>query len=168
MKIILVGASGMGKTTEIKRHIAKSKKTKLGYALISQDFEGVIPIERDFKTFVDKAVKMKNTMFIIDEASTALPNEQPDATKNTFERNLKIFFLNSRKCNNVVFIVYHTMREVPVWLIAYANYFLRFNTSDQLQHQLTRFQSFPTIVKSIQENPIIPKYEYEELFIQPQ
>ncbi len=150
MVTIVVGDFGTGKTTYLKRNfLSRSKKPPLVYALISKDF-GNSPTERNFKMYIEKASKLSNTTCIIDEAATALPRLAPDPTKNVFSYQMLAWFLNARKCNNSIFIVYHTLREVPIWLVAYSDYFIRFNTNDLFQHQKNRFQSFPNITKCLE------------------
>lgn len=162
---ILVGDFGTGKTTYLKKNfVNRTKKDKLIYALISKDFDG-LPCERNFKTYVDKAVSKKDTLFIIDEARTAIPKQEPDVSRGDFDRNLITWFLNARKCNNFIFIVFHSLREIPIWLISYSDMFIRFRTNDLLQHQINRFQSFPAIVESIHEQPTMKNFDWQEITI---
>lgn len=161
--IIVVGDFGAGKTTMLKTQFLKpSKKEKLIYALIKKDL-GDYPYERDFKEYINIGVTKANTLFVIDEASTAIPNKQPEPSKKDFDNKLITWFLNARKCNNYIFIVYHTLREIPIWLISYSDYFLRFRTNDLLQHQRNRFISFPNVVKSIDTIPTMKNFEYDEI-----
>lgn len=162
MIVIITGDFGAGKTTLLKKKFLRANKNKLVYALIKKDL-GDYPYERDFKEYINKAVLLKDTIFVIDEAATAIPTKQPEPSKKEFDRKLITWFLNARKCNNAIFIVYHTLREVPIWLISYCDYFLRFRTNDLLQHQRNRFISFPSVTKSIDENPTLPNFEYDEI-----
>lgn len=161
---IIVGDFGAGKTTMLKtRFISKSKKEKLIYAVMRNDFGKDVPYESDMKKYIDYAVKKANHLFIVDEASTFIPREQPDAAKKDFDKKLITFFVNARKSNNLVFLVFHALEEVPKWLIKYCDTFLRFRTNDMLQYQITRFGSFPNIVKSLKEIPTMQNFEYDEI-----
>jgi len=162
---IVVGDFGTGKTTYLKNNfVLKTKRDTLIYALISQDFGG-LHCERNFKKYVDLAVTKSNTLFIIDEAKTAIPKQEPDVSRGDFDYKLVTWFLNARKCNNFIFIVFHSLREIPIWLISYSDMFIRFRTNDLFQHQLNRFQSFPPIVESIKEFPNMPNFTWDEITI---
>lgn len=166
---IVVGDFGAGKSSMLKtRFLNRSKKEKLVYALMKKDMPDY-PYESDFRTYVKKSVRMANSLFVIDEASTCMPTEQPDVHKKgeagIFNRNLLEWFLNARKCNNMVFIVYHAIEEIPKWLVKYCDYFIRFRTNDMLQYQINRFRSFPNIVKSLKEIPTMENFEYDEIKI---
>lgn len=162
---VIVGSFGYGKTTYLKNtFLNKSRKEKLIYALIGQDFNEHKTI-RNFKIFVDDAVKMSDTIFVVDEAKTALPQKEPDANKNPFERNLLTWFLNARKCNNNIFIVYHTLRQVPVWLIGYIDYLVRFGTTEQRKYMLNRFDGIEPIIASLKKYPTIKKFDKDVIKI---
>lgn len=163
MIVVLTGDFGTGKSSLIKTKFLKSNKSVLVYALIKKDLGENLNYEMNFEKYISKAVKMSNANFIIDEAKTAIPKEEPDAQKSQFERDIITWFVNARKCNNSIFIVYHTLREVPIWLISYTDFFLRFRTNDLLQHQKNRFISFPKIVESLEKYPTLPNFKYHEI-----
>ena len=166
MVSIVIGGFGEGKTTMLKtNYLKKTKNKKRIYCLVKNDFADLgLQAERSFKVFVRDAVKQTNTMFVVDEARSALKHKEPDAEKE-HDRLLITWLLNARKYNNMVFIVFHSFHEIPVWLLMYSHYILRFNTQDQLNYQRTRFSSYPNIVKSIDDFPTIQKYEYDEIKI---
>lgn len=163
---IVVGEMGMGKSTHIKKRFLSKTKRKIScYNLIANDFEG-LPCVNDFESFIDEGVFDSNTLFVVDEASTAIPLEKPNPKKE-FGRKLLTWLVNSRKCNNPVFFVFHSLKEIPVWLLMYSNYFIRFNTLDQIDVQKRRFKSYQNIVDSLNDFPIIPKYKWDEFAIRP-
>lgn len=155
----------MGKTTLIKKKFLRTQKNKMVYALMSDDFLDVpkIKVVRNFKQFVSEAINHKDTIHIVDEAKSAIPRNEPEANKNEFEDNLIKWFLNARKYNNFIILIYHSLRDIPVWLLMYTKFLLRFNTLDQLDRQTMRFNSYPNIISSIKENPTIKKFEYDEI-----
>lgn len=161
MVVIEVGDFGTGKTTLLKQKFLISKMQKRAYALVKKDLN--IPCENNFKTFLDDVVNLTNTICVVDEASTAIPREQPDATKREFDRKLLTWFVNARKYNNVIVLVFHALEEVPKWLIKYCDYFLRFKTNDLLQYQMQRFRSFPNLYQSLIDIPTMPNFVYDEI-----
>ncbi len=167
---IVMGFFGSGKTTMIKRDFLSKVQDKnriLCYALVKKDLGDYTYIMNKYK-FIDIAYKRVNTLFIIDEAKTFFPKDDPDPDDLHHDsHNLKMikWFINARKFNNVILIVYHGLRELPLWLLMYSFWFFRFNTNDQINYQLTRFGSYPTIVESLTKYPKIDLYDYDEIKI---
>ncbi len=163
--VIIVGAKGYGKSSYLKKNfLTVSKKEKLCYALMKQDL-GNYKYEGDFRRYVEIGVTKKDTLFVIDEAKTAIPKKEPTPADDEWDKKFVTWFLNSRKCNNMIFIVFHGWREIPLWLLMYIDYVVRFDTKDQLNVQKTRFSSFDDIVESFNVNKTIPKYQYDEIKI---
>ena len=85
---------------------------------------------------------------------------KPDDAHNL----LADFLVSSRKMNRFVFIILHSLSQVPSeWLLPYLDYFVRFNTNDQLQYQIKRFSSYPEIANNLIEKPTLTKYKPEIL-----
>lgn len=163
--VIIVGDFGAGKSTYLKNNfLNKTKKKKFVYALMKRDMPN-LPYYSDFVEMVSDGVKVTDSLFVIDEASTCMPREQPDTRKGGRKgedaKLILTWFLNARKCNNMIFIVYHALEEVPKWLVKYSDYFVRFRTNDMLQYQINRFRSFPSIVQSLQKYPTLPNFKFD-------
>jgi hypothetical protein len=165
--IIIVGAMGSGKTTLMKEKFIKGCKMNAeAFAPKPKDFAECknVKVYPDF-TFMLKNSKNKvDTLYVVDEAFTVIPKKEPDVTKQ-YEKDLAEWLVNSRKCNNLIFMVFHSLKQVPTWLLAYSEVFIRFGTMDQLQFQKNRFDSFPPVVESLEKYPRIKKYEYDEIIL---
>lgn len=161
---VLAGEFGSGKTTLLKHYLKKidPKKKRMLFALVKNDLGS--DIIKSSKEFFAEAVNSKDTCMIIDEARIALPKSIPD---NPGEHDLRILttFINARKLNNIIFIVYHSLGEIPLWLLKYTDILLRFRTKDQLQYQRARFASFANIVESIDNFPSIEKFEHDQIIL---
>jgi hypothetical protein len=159
--IIVVGDFGTGKTTLIKNYLLKAKGRKVKiFALVRNDYKE--NVYTDFKKYVYDVVNVKDTFCVIDEAKAVLPKKIPDTPKPHIERFLK-FLINARKLNNFVFIVFHALHEIPIYLIGYADRFMRGRTNDLLQYQKNRFMSFPPVVKSIDDFPTLENFEFDDI-----
>ncbi len=172
MVTLVIGEMGSGKTSYLKSTwLYKTIKKILCYALMRADM-GNYEYERNFKQYIEKAVTKSDMLFVVDEAKTAIPKKEPDASqymitgKKKFDYELVTWFLNSRKCNNAIFIVFHGWREVPLWLLMYTNYVVRFRTKDQINIQKRRFESFQPIIDSFENYPTMKRFEYDEIKIQ--
>lgn len=161
----VVGSTGEGKTSYIKKFAAKLKtKNTVCYLRITDDWKATdgVRIFTNFMEFIDYANTQINTLFIIDEAFTCLPKKlliklgKPNDPHN----KLADFLVNCRKLNNFLFIIFHAVSQIPSdWLVPYLDYLVRFATTDLLQYQITRFKAFPSIVASFIKFPKIPKYK---------
>lgn len=161
--IVIVGEQGAGKGSVLKSRFLVIPKEKLCYALIRADLGENLTYIRNRDEYINKACTMKDTMFVIDEAQTFFSKKEPDSANNPMDRKMMEWFVNQRKCNNMILIVYHSLRDVPLWILTHTNYFLRFNTKENLNIQKTRFSSHPNIVTSIENYPVIEKLEYDEI-----
>lgn len=162
---LVIGQSGSGKSTFLKtKFLQKSKREKLCYALMKRDL-GDYPYESNFRNYIEIGCRKSNTMFVLDEAKTCIPKKEPSPAEDEWDKKFVTWFLNARKCNNMIFIVFHGWREVPLWLLMYTNRVIRFNTKDQIDVQRRRFFSFDEIVESFDAFPKIPLYEFDEIKI---
>lgn len=160
--ILLAGEMGSGKTTLSKEYISRTKRHNNVFALLKQDFPANVPVYTNFEKYISDAVKKSNEIFVCDEAYTVLPKNEPNP-KNAHEHRLLVFLVNSRKLNNLTLWNFHALNQIPLWLLNYSSLLVRFKTKDLLQYQITRFGSFPTVVKSLTDFPEIPQYEYDEI-----
>lgn len=166
--IAIVGAMGEGKTTYVKGYTSKSRRNSLCYLRIGSDFENdkKVNAHTNFMQFIKEGNKSKDRICIIDEAFTCLPkklNIKMD-NPNHPHNQLADFLVNSRKMNNWVFIIFHSLSQIPSeWLIPYLDRLVRFNTTDLMQYQFQRFKSFPNIANDILEYPTIEKYKPRKL-----
>jgi hypothetical protein len=155
--IILVGATGEGKTTYTTTKFKTDRQT-ICYLRLESDIEGKNLIKfTNFMEFLNFSKRKKNKKFIIDEAYSCLPKtlnikmDNPDHPHNM----LIDFLLNARKLNNFILIPLHSCKQIPEWLPTYADYVIRFNTNDQFNYQAQRFISFPTFEQSLRNEPHI-------------
>jgi hypothetical protein len=152
--ICIAGELGAGKTTYIKK-MAKKVKSKqiICYLRISDDWEDdSVSTYTNFESFLRFANCQRNTLFIIDEAFTCLPKKLvvKMGKPNNIHNQLADFLVNCRKLNNFIFIIYHSISQIPTeWLLPYLHYFVRFNTTDLMQYQIARFKSFPNIADNL-------------------
>jgi hypothetical protein len=160
----MVGETGSGKTTRIKKYSQKAgDRETLIYLRMKDDFTGKnIKKFTNFPLFLKAANKKKDAIILIDEAFTCLPKklnirmDKPEKIDN----QLADFLVNARKFNNLVFINFHALQQVPTeWLIPYLDYFFRFTTNDLLQYQIQRFKSFPNIANNLRDFPKVEKYK---------
>lgn len=176
--IVLAGDMGCGKTSLIALdYFAKTNRKKYRFVRRSATLQNnPTPIQKrifselqkskeykDFIPFINKMITETNSIITIDEAFSVVPKQIN--VKNEEDEKLMTLLVNTREANNFLFFIYHTLRDIPIWLIGYADYFIRYRTNDLFQFQRNRFMSFPEIVKSIDENNITENFVYDEIKI---
>ena len=79
---------------------------------------------------------------------------------NDMNNKLADFLVNCRKLNNFIFIIFHSLSQIPSeWLIPYLDYLIRYKTNDLLQYQISRFKSFANIVRNLIEVKTVPDFK---------
>ena len=159
----IVGELGTGKTTFIKKFAKKCKKKIVCYLRLNSDWEEEgIKTFTNFEQFINYANQQKDTLFIIDEAFTCLPKKLNVKMNKPNDMNNKLadFLVNCRKLNNFIFIIFHSLSQIPSeWLIPYLDYLIRYKTNDLLQYQISRFKSFANIVRNLIEVKTVPDFK---------
>ena len=160
----IVGELGAGKTSYIKKFASKLKtKQIICYLRVSDDWnDDNVSTYTNFAEFLKFANTQTNTLFIIDEAFTCLPKKLnvKMGKPNDIHNQLADFLVNCRKLNNFIFIIYHSLSQIPSeWLIPYLDYLVRFKTNDLMQYQIQRFKSFANIVQNLIQYNSIEKYK---------
>jgi len=163
--ICVVGATGEGKTTLVKKYVPKRRQS-ICYLRMSDDFneENIIKFT-NFVMFIHTGNRKKNSTCIIDEAFTCLPKNliiKPGKPQD-IHNQIADFLVNARKMNNFVIIIFHALAQIPLWLIPYLDFLIRFNTLDQTQYQERRFSAFPEITNSLRKSPTLQKHKPEIL-----
>lgn len=163
---ILTGGMGMGKTTYIKENFLKiTKRKKYVFARVKNDYDDVENVQcfTDFEKFMSLVFNVTDSVVVIDEAYTVLPKELN--VKRKIDEMIAVFLVNSRKLNNFVFILNHSLKQTYLWELDYTDTFIRFNTNDLIQHQRNRFISFPPVTDSLEAYPKMNKFEFDEIKI---
>lgn len=162
--IPIIGEPGMGKTTFLK-----SKIRTTAHQVITISYKNSflsLPGEhyRDFNAFIQRTENKVNLLCAVDEAKSFVPKKEPEAwldRKGVFHQNPIIPFLSgAREQNNMIYLVYHSWRDIYPWLIPYCTCIVRFNTQDNLTIHKTRFKDYPTIVSDLSHHKVLPKLKY--------
>lgn len=136
MIVCIAGSTGTGKTLFLK-NIIKNLNDKV-YILDPQD-------EYNEKFLISKIIKVKyfetiykllnsdiqNTTFVIEEASMFFTHAE--------DRQIIRKLVSNRHDNNNFFFVFHSLRKIPNFIIDFIDYLILFQTNDQQQTILRKF-----------------------------
>lgn len=137
---IVCGTRGTGKTTFLKSII---QKTKIPYFVY--DFHGdwnAKPVDMD--QFIEMCNKAKNCNFIFEDATSYCSQ---GGIKHTFRRAIT----RSRGQGVNIYLVFHSLRLIPLDIFEMADYLILFKTKDQTERITGRFMDFPHILTAYHE-----------------
>lgn len=132
---IIVGATGTGKTTFVKKLLVKVRnKQSLFVYDINQEYTDFYPEPLlSFDEFIKNMSKLSNSVQVYEEATIFL-----DA-RSTNEY-LRSVLVRKRHQNNYVFLNFHSLRQVPLWVYNLSTHITVFKTNDSENLVKSRFQ----------------------------
>lgn len=115
--IIVVGGTGMGKTTFIKQCLSMVNKDVVYLYDVNNEYEDYTPENYalpDFKDFCNKAVLLKQSVIVFEEATIFLDNRGSN-------NQVISMLVRKRHTENTYFLVFHTLRSIPKNLLGLCN-----------------------------------------------
>lgn len=117
---IVIGGTGSGKSTFIKKMIADDKSAII-YDINNEYYDdSILP---DIKTFTTLACEQRNTTIVFEEATIFFNS----ITQN---EKLKDLLVRKRHTGNRIYLVFHSIRSVPPYIFNLVNYVFLFRTAD--------------------------------------
>lgn len=135
-RFLIVGASGSGKSTLTKYLIRNMPRSRLRpydvngeyykcEQCIASNTKNCSHIELpDIDDFLDKMIETRNCAIIIEEA-TVFFGQRSDNKK------IKRILVGARHNNNMVFLIFHAIGDIPEKIYTLIDDVIVFNTSDQ-------------------------------------
>jgi ABC-type Mn2+/Zn2+ transport system ATPase subunit len=123
--IIIVGATGTGKTTFVKNIIKKvpNKKALFIYD-VNNEYRDYFPYPlQSVSDFMEKTQFISKGVFVLEEATIYLNNR----SSNEYLTQLLV---RKRHTNNTILLVFHSMRAVPRYIYELSNTIVIFKTND--------------------------------------
>lgn len=148
---IVVGESGYGKTTYLLDRISLLKKTGKDYYAwsIDNEFPHTYEDSDEFKTIVQE---VSNSFVIFDEATALFSLWGKD------KEIIKIL-IRCRKKNNWSYYVFHSLMDVPDYILRLSQYITLFHTPDE-EVKLRRKYSNENIIAAYQQAKTLPPLQY--------
>lgn len=135
-RIIIVGASGSGKSTLLKTLIRKTHPKRVKpYDVNGEYYKCAKCIEQqikncvhttlpDIEDFLDDMLEIRESVIIFEEA-TLFFGERSDNKK------IKSILVRARHNHNMVFLVFHSIGDIPPKIYSLIDYVVVFNTNDE-------------------------------------
>jgi DNA helicase HerA-like ATPase len=148
---IIVGGTGMGKTTFTKKCLEKvNPKARLVYDVNNEYRELINYPLMKFDEFCNLTTRTKNAFIVYEEATIFLNNRSSNSL-------LIDILVRKRHTNNTIFLVFHSLRSVPRYIFDLCNYCVLHKTNDNENLVENRFEN-ETLTKSflaIRKTPML-------------
>lgn len=138
---IIVGFTGAGKTTDVKKLIAHANLPLFAFD-VNGDFGQYPPPQKD--DFLKEAVKKKNTFLLFEEATIFFRNTMQ------VEEILRLMTLKRHTGNKTAFL-FHSLRAVPLDIMDYYDFIILKKTGDRATLIKTKYKDDPHILKAFEK-----------------
>lgn len=154
---ILVGKRKTGKTT-YAANVAKKLKHRKHIFYFHGKLWDSIPNRTKYEskdTLLNYAQECKNSCIIFEDATAYIRQQGTD------ERMLRCL-TGSREKNNVVMLIFHSLRKIPLDIFELSDYIFLFDTNDQLSKVVEKFEDYPEVIAAFNK----PKIPYKPVMIE--
>jgi|SRR6185369_4134602 len=136
ISFIIVGGTGVGKTTYTKNKLKKVNKNAIYLIDVQNEYPEVINryTGDDIDEYNSRARRMTNAVIVYEEATIFFSNR---SSSDVIRRML----VSKRHDNNTYFFVFHSLRTIPRYLFDLSNYITIFKTNDNEDLVQKRFEN---------------------------
>ena len=137
-KIILVGATGTGKSTLVEKIISKVKNKAIFDP--NDEYEGGL-FFRDIEDFLKHALTLKNTLIVFEEATLFF-------TSRSNVKEVRELLVSCRHDNNSIIFVFHSLDQVPDAIKSLCDTMILFYTSDYVSKVKRKFSHDTNVISA--------------------
>lgn len=120
--ILLIGMTGEGKSTYLKKLIKTSGRPLLIYDVNNE--HGTNKPLPSFEQFLMTATKVKNHLIAFEEATIFFSSKSSN-------NEMRELLIRKRHTNNLLVLLFHSIRSVPIDIFDFINYYVLFKTNDR-------------------------------------
>lgn len=135
--IIIVGGTGSGKTTIVKKLLAAHKGNKLIYDVNNEYGEEYISMDDFYK----RALRAENSVIVFEEATIFFST----AGGTTEMRELLV---RKRHTNNLFIFNFHSLSQIPLYILMFCDKLIIKKTNDQIPQVERKFKGNRKIARA--------------------
>jgi hypothetical protein len=123
---IVCGGQGQGKTTFVKNSVSKMQGVivlDVNNEYKDLEKEGAKLIIKDFRTSLENIKNLNGITLIVEEATVFFSNRK-------YDENLLELIIRKRHQKNNIFLIYHSLTDIPDYLLRLSDYLILFKTKD--------------------------------------
>lgn len=146
--ILVVGGTGSGKTTFIKKCIERVPPASRFIYDVNNEY-GLVDYDLpSFDDFAELTSRVKNGFLVYEEATIFLSNR---GTNN----HLREILVRKRHTKNTILLVFHSLRSVPRYIFDLCNSVVLFQTNDSADLVQSKFgnDKFTTLFTRLNSSP---------------
>lgn len=133
--IICVGGTGKGKTTFVKSRLRKVNKNAIHLYDVNNEYTEFYKGKfTTFETFTEKAAKITNAVIVFEESTIFFSHTGSSQT-------IREILVRKRHTQNTIIFVFHSLRQIPRFIIDMCNYMVIFKTNDNAELVEKRFDN---------------------------
>jgi Cdc6-like AAA superfamily ATPase len=159
--IIIVGGTGTGKTTEVCKMLTQLQSrqnyifdvnNEQKYTLFSNKWNK----DCDFEKFIESLQNVRNSNIIFEEATIFFSH-------GSSTTQIKKLLVQKRHTNNILFFNFHSLRQVPLFILDFCDLLILGKTKDNPQNIRVKFEEFEQVYTAFNEtrtdeNQYVKKY----------
>lgn len=120
--VILIGMTGEGKSTYLKKLMKSAGRPVLIYDVNNEHGTGQqLP---EFTAFLERATRVKNHLIAFEEATIFFSSKSSD-------NQMRELLIRKRHTNNLIVLLFHSIRAIPIDIFDFVNYYVLFKTNDR-------------------------------------
>lgn len=143
--IINVGSTGSGKTTVTKGLLREIPLKKFIFDVNNEYREfGSQAVLMPMKNFLNEAKTKKDTCIVFEEATIFFRHS--GTSEETY-----YLLVQKRHTNNIIIFNFHSLRQVPLYILDFCNYMYLLNTNDNPKNIEEKFGENEKIIQAFRK-----------------
>lgn len=145
--IIIVGATGSGKSTLIKKLLAPVDVNRLFVYDVNAEYFKNEPLP-DIDDFLLQVKNVEESVIVFEEATVFFSNRGSN-------KAMRRLLVGKRHARNVIILVFHSIRAIPFYIFDLVNYVAVFRTNDEEKIVRERFELLVSAYTDVKDKQFI-------------
>jgi DNA helicase HerA-like ATPase len=138
---IVCGGQGVGKTTFVKNSLYDKRRTVIldvNNEYTDLESHGSKRVTKDFRDALENIKNLNGISLVVEEATVFFSNRK-------YDDNLQEMIIRKRHQKNDIFLIYHSLGDIPDYLLRIADFLVLFKTKDNQTHVEDKYRYYPEL-----------------------